>query len=97
MERKYQVLIITIILVALVGFFYPKSVGGPLCGPVCPVLGLHYYEQSCLGIKVRYTVIDSYNDICYGLPIGEKKCYGVPYTAESGSEDIELDCDYSLQ
>jgi len=91
MQRKYT-LIITIVIISLVAFFFPKNVGGPLCGPVCPGVGLHYYEKSCFGFKVRHTVIDSYSDICYGLSIGEKKCFGVPYT--EGSGNVQLDCNY---
>jgi len=93
MNRKYLILTL-VILVVLVGFFFPKRVGGNLCGPECPSHGLHYFEQGCLGIKIRTTVIDAYWDTCYGLPVGEKKCYGVPYTETENFEDRELDCNY---
>ncbi len=93
MEKKYLILTIVFIILALIVFFYPKNVGGPLCGPVCPSVGLHHYEKPCFGIKVRNTFIDGYSDTCYGLSIGEKKCYGVPYT-NPGMDNIRLDCDY---
>ena len=91
MKRIYVILL----LIAVVGvdFFFPKRAGGSLCGPVCPPNGLHYYEQQCLGIKSTETVVDAYLDVCYGLPMGEKKCYGIPFI-EGSRERIELDCDY---
>jgi len=94
MKKKYLLLITVIIIIGISGFFYPKNVGGPLCGPVCPGLGLHYYRQDCLGFKVRYTMIDAYSDECYGVPVGEKKCYGVPYDEKTNFNDIELSCNY---
>ncbi len=96
MKRLYLVLI-AIIGLSLGIFFYPKNVGGPLCGPVCPSLGLHYYKQDCLGIRATYSATDWYENVCYGLPLGIKKCYGVPCNGnESGSNDVELDCNYSI-
>lgn len=91
--------IVVVLVLASIGFFYPKEVGGNLCGPVCPSRGLHYYKQGCLGIDKRYTAIDASWTICYGLPIGEKKCYGVPYTEpeeeiDKAIIDRELDCNY---
>ena len=94
MQRKYLFLIVAITLVALIGFFIPKNVGGPLCGPVCPGVGLSTYSQSCLGFKVASTFIDGFSVDCYGLPVGEKKCFGVAYTEGPGSENIQIDCDY---
>ena len=95
--KKYLLLIaFVLIAIAMVMFFYPKKVGGNLCGPVCPVEGLHYYEQDCLGIKVRTTIIDAYWDTCYGLPFGDKVCYGIPYGETENFEDRVLDCDYTI-
>lgn len=95
-------LLLIIIIVAIVSvIFYPKDVGRPLCGPICPGVGLHYYEIPCIGFEARYNVIDFYWDVCYGLSYGEKKCYGVPYTEWNNWEKIgtrelntQLDCDY---
>lgn len=94
MQRKYLFLIIAIVVITLVAFFSPKHVGGPLCGPVCPDVGLSTYLQSCFGFKVTRSFIDGFSVDCYGLPIGEKKCFGVPYTEGSGSKNIQLDCNY---
>jgi len=99
-------------MIILAGFFYPKSVGGPLCGPVCPSLGLHYWEKDCIGFRQRYSCpmsfmdffgsifgvkricADAYADYCFGLPIGEKRCYGVPYIEKGNLNNRELNCDY---
>lgn len=90
----YLILGVVVILGGIV-FFYPKDVGGPLCGPVCSSQGLHYYKKQCLGIKVRSAYIDAYDDVCYGVPVSEKKCYGVPYRRDDNvKQDIELDCKY---
>jgi hypothetical protein len=94
MKNKLLFLIILVIIIGLLAFFYPKNVGGPLCGPVCPSLGLTSFRQDCLGFKVRYTMIDGYSDNCYGLPIGERKCYGIPYDEKSNFNDRELSCNY---
>ena len=92
-KKRNLVVVISVIVLAVVIVFIPKNVGGVLCGPVCPSYGLHYYEQDCLGIKSRYNVIDAYYDNCYGLAIGERMCYGVPYSEEN-LNDRELDCNY---
>ncbi len=92
--------------------FYPKRVGGPLCGPECLPKGLHYWSVECLGIRKRYSCsmsiidfikdflglerkicTDTFADYCFGIPVGEKKCYGVPYLG-SGNVDVQLDCNY---
>ena len=83
-----------IILLLSFIFFFPKEVGGNLCGPVCPPQGLHYFEQECFGLKIRTKVIDAYWDNCYGLPIEEKRCYGVPYTEYPKIADKVIDCNY---
>ena len=96
MKKNYLFILLAFILViALVVFLYPKNVGGNLCGPTCPVTGLHYFEQDCLGIKTRTTVIDAYWETCYGMPIGDKICYGVPRNETVNFEDRILDCNYS--
>lgn len=117
MIKKYLVLIITVIVIlGAIGFFYPKIVEGPLCGPVCSGIGLHSWKRDCLGFKQwhscprmgikdfltewisgsKNTCLDTYAMYCFGLPINEKKCYGVPYTdtAAGNSEDIEIGCEY---
>jgi hypothetical protein len=75
---------------------FPKDVGGPLCGPVCPSQGLHTYERSCMGIVVKEEVIDSFSDVCYGIPYGGRRCYGTPFGAarEEGFSAQRLACDY---
>ena len=80
-------------LVLLIFFFYPKNSGGPLCGPICPELGLHYYRQLCFGIERTNTEIDSNTVTCYGWPVGETKCYGTRYDPPS-SRNVQLPCDY---
>jgi len=91
--QKIVLIILGIVLIAYL--LYPKNVGGPMCGPVCPSVGLHTYSQSCLGIKLpgpRMT--DSFSINCYGILVGEKKCYGVPYTDTTNFENREMDCNY---
>jgi len=83
-----------IVIIMLIGFFFPKNVGGPLCGPVCPSLGLFSYSKPCFGFKETRTYIDGFSDDCYGIPYGEKKCYGLPFSSRPGSNTILMDCDY---
>lgn len=105
-----------VIILGAVGFFYPKIVGGPLCGPVCFRLGLHKWETGCLGFQKYHTCpdmglkefltewlfndkrtcLDTFATYCFGLAIGEKRCYGMSYTDtnESNFEDREISCDY---
>ncbi|MBI2578970.1 MAG: hypothetical protein HYW26_04635 [Candidatus Aenigmarchaeota archaeon] len=98
MHGKYLLLIIGIIIIALIGFFFPRNIGGILCGPVCPPHGLHYYEQSCFGMKYRFIHTNcsdcGYSDICFGIPTGEKRCFGVPYTETENFESREIGCNY---
>ena len=97
MHRKHLhiVLIIIIFVAAVISIgIFAMRVGGNLCGPVCAKFGLHYYEQDCLGLKIRTTVFDAYWDTCYGLPVGGMRCYGVPYTEKENFEDRLIDCNY---
>jgi hypothetical protein len=94
MRQKLWVLNAGMVIILLAGFFYPKDVGGPLCGPECLSFGLHSYSQPCLGIRTRRMFVDGYSDLCYGLPLGKHTCYGVPYTEGTDMKDRELDCGY---
>ncbi len=98
MQQRLLFLLIIFIIILLSWFLFPKNVGGVLCGPVCPPNGLHYYKQSCFGIENRFIPKDcidcSYTDMCFGIPVGKKKCYGVSYTETENFEDKELDCNY---
>jgi hypothetical protein len=95
-QKAIGIAIIAICLLALTIVFYPKNVGGPLCGPVCLSTGLHYYERDCIGIKVRDTsMTDSYTDTCYGLAVGKRRCYGKAYSEYLATvEDHLMNCDY---
>lgn len=46
----------------------------------------------------NYSYDPGYSVKCYGLTIGKKRCYGVPYIEFNGTYsnfvDVELDCDY---
>lgn len=90
---KKTIIIATIVLVLVVAFF-PKKSGGPLCGPICPPDGLHYWERQCLGVVVRDNFIDGYTDRCFGIPVGERKCYGDPAGAPPNTPDVQLSCSY---
>jgi len=94
--KPIHMIFLALSLIVLLYVFYPKNVGGPMCGPVCPSVGLHFYSQSCLGFKITRSFIDSFSVDCYGLPVGEKKCYGVPYTnsIDFNYKDSEMDCNY---
>jgi hypothetical protein len=92
MSAKAVLIVVCLALICLALVFFPKDVGGPLCGPVCASKGLHHYERSCLGWKTKQTFTDGYREHCYGLRYGKMRCYGVPFF-ESGL-DKEIDCDY---
>ena len=91
----HKIILIIIAIVALVAtiIIFSPPVGGPLCGPICPRVGLHRWEKACLGIKIHRDGIDTFSDTCIGIPLGEKKCYGVPRGKE-GFENVHLPCDY---
>ena len=91
---KLRILFIVAILIAGIMLFYPKNVAGPLCGPVCPSIGLHTYSQPCLGIKISRNYIDSFSVDCFGVPIGKKECYGRPYANSTDTADSKMDCNY---
>ncbi len=86
-------IIILLIFLSVASVFYPKESGGPLCGPVCYPDGLHYWEKDCIDFEKTNEVIDSYTTYCFGLTIGEKKCFGIPYESNI-TTDIEMECDY---
>jgi hypothetical protein len=71
--------------------FYPKEIGSPLCGPVCPPTGPQYWEQSCLGVTIRKNFIDSYSNRCFGIPVGERACYGI---LEEGASPEQISCNF---
>lgn len=53
--NKLVILFLVTLILLLVVLIYPKEIGGPLCGPVCPSLGLHYWEKDCIGFKKGYS------------------------------------------
>jgi hypothetical protein len=99
MRRKYLFLVLAIVIaiaaILVIGRQFAPKVGGNMCGPVCESVGPHYYEQDCLGVKIRTLVMDAYWDSCYGIPVGGKRCYGVPYTEKENFTDRLIDCNYS--
>ena len=91
--KRAHIIIIILFVLALAAYFFPKTVGGPLCGPVCPSKGLFTWEKPCMGFTVRNNVIDGYADICYGFTYGKPKCIGLPYDSVY-KEPIEMDCNF---
>ena len=92
--RNKKKLIYLILFLILAFIFFPKDGGGVLCGPICPLTGLHYYQKTCIGVRVGVNYIDGYSDLCFGIPIGEKQCFGIPHESLPGAKDIKLDCNY---
>ncbi len=91
--KLVHVILVILLILALGAYFFPKSVGGPLCGPVCPSRGLFYWEKPCIGFTARATVVDSYSDTCYGFTYGEPKCIGLPFDMQY-NEPLEMDCNF---
>lgn len=87
-----KLIILLVILVIIVAIFYPKRVGGPLCGPLCPPVGLKSYERDCLGVKNRRNVIDGFTDYCYGIPWGQIRCYGDEETSSLKNQEVLMAC-----
>jgi hypothetical protein len=96
MDSKKILIFVTIALAiaALVWFFYPKMVGAVFMGTkMSPSVGLVSYNQDCLGIPV--TADYGTAIFCYGLPVGKRRCYGVPYTnQERNPQSTLMDCNY---
>jgi len=97
LKKRWRILVVAVLVVA---FFFPKGGGSNLCGPTCPTFGLYNYERDCLGVKIPISGIDTGYDICFGLTLGEKRCYGLPYPLD-GSYALTgryagtlMSCDY---
>ena len=79
MKKVFLIIIVLVIIgVTSLSYFSFFVVGSPLCGPLCPSFGPHYWERSCVGYVFHKPYIDGYSNICIGLPVGAKRCYGVP-------------------
>lgn len=87
--RRIIIVLLGILVVFFFAFLTRSSVGGPLCGPICPEVGPQYYTQKCIGLKTYDPYIDGYNNWCYGIPTGQRECFGV--TAEKNIEKIDCE------
>ncbi len=72
----------------------------PTFAPTVCGLGLHSSGQLCFGIRERefaYSGVGTtYRDMCHGVPIGTKQCYGlpIPLTSTTGIQFQQLPCGY---
>ena len=90
MRRLLAFVFIAALFVSLVSHVDYFIVGEPLCGPICPDLGLQYWKRDCLGYVQRTNIIDGFTDRCFGIPIGEKKCFG--YSTRGENVITEMKC-----
>lgn len=89
-----KVWIIAGLIIIAVLVLYPKRSGGPLCGPLCLGTGLHFEKRECVGFEWRMNYIDGFTDLCFGIPYGERTCYGVPHGSPPNTPATILPCDY---
>lgn len=72
----------------------------PTFGPTLCGWGMHSSGQECFGMRERKFlstgVGQAYRDICHGIPIGTKQCYGlpIPLTTTIDTQYQQLPCGY---
>ncbi len=93
MKKAVFLIGVAVMVVVVLVVVFRTDVGGVLCG-TCPPTGLMTYKRSCIGIMTRDTYADGYTDYCYGMPVGERRCFGRPHGSDAGSRVQELPCDY---